>query len=276
MEPSLRDTWNLTLRRAGACAAETTGEPTELESVQHGTDEARSEAILEALGLALVLAITGRLDEVDGETKIRLSRIGRRTLLAPHRGDDDVRWAAAVGKEGLKALAGEHDFDIRAGDVLPPSPARLIAMLRGQPDGLSAGACAIRVQHDPGARQQLAVLLAGAADPITAARPTAQFVAAAAPAESMRDPSTGRRLSEIRSPAADIVLFENEEPRVVAVYALSQESVRLIGDGLLTRHMLPGYWIGTVEPSTTRIEGVLEVGTESVKLEVVLYASGEE
>jgi hypothetical protein len=236
------------------------------------------EPLLEALGLCLVLAITGRIDALPPSDRSRLRQQGRKALLATPVDDEDLRWAVAIAREGLRALEGETVFDRSAGDPIRPPPARLLAMLRGEPDGISAGACALHVSGCEASREALRTLDLARARP-----PDVRIAAAAAPEEPMRDPATGRQIASLAAPAVEAVLFEpallesgrEGGVRALAVYAATDVPVRLAGDGLTTRHMLPGYWLGDVLAGIHALDAHLEHGDETRRWQLT-FPSDEE
>jgi len=104
------------------------------------------EPVLAGLGLALVLSATGA--QTSAEEGRALGSAGARALLAGDAGaeqDEDHGWARAIARAGLDALAGRPPSLEAIADPVHPPAGRLIDMLDGRPDGLSAGACAAHV-----------------------------------------------------------------------------------------------------------------------------------
>ncbi len=93
---------------------------------------------------------------------------------------------------------------------------------------------------------------------------------AAASAVAMERPDEGRLLHTFDAPAAELVLFEDEGERRLAVYTEASAPVHLASEGVETVEMLPGYWLGRVHADATRIGGTLHVGDEEVAVDVAL------
>jgi hypothetical protein len=228
--------------------------------------------LFEALGLAVVLRVTGELDDLPVGDRQELLRIGRKQVLAaPFRGrsstaspetgfdDEDRAHALAIARAGLHALSGKHEFDAALGDRTSPPPSRLLDMLRGEPDGLSAAACAIRVATSAADREKLDVL--------RFAREPERLRVAAQEEEPVRDPSAGRLVGVLERAKIEAVLFGDRE---LALYAAADDVLRVEAEGAITMQMLPGYWLGRVSPDVDRVCATIELGDERIEWSIDL------
>ncbi|RLB50879.1 MAG: hypothetical protein DRJ42_17985 [Deltaproteobacteria bacterium] len=233
------------------------------------------DAILEALAGAVGLAVLGGLDEVPEDRRRALMKAGRRALLAggaggPDESADDAedrRWAAELARAGLQALGGAAP-DALGGpaDPLHAPDGRLSAATLGNLDGFALASLALHVAHCTPCRRRAAVLR------MASAPAAAPLRVAAASAVAMRQPETGRLIATFDAPAAELVLFDDDGTRMLAVYAEASAPVRLLGDGLETAEMLAGYWLGSLARDHTRVVGTLHVGDEVSEVDIDLEA----
>lgn len=259
--------------------------------------------LFEALGLAVVLRVTGELDDLPAADRQELLRIGRKQVLAapfrvsskapslvgqsptdppqtglrgsskapssggrsptaaPQTGfdDEDRAYALAIARAGLNALSGKREFDAALGDRTSPPPSRLLDMLRGEPDGLSAAACAIRVATSAADRAKLDVL--------RFAREPERLRVAAQEEEPVRDPSAGRLVGVLERAKIEAVLFGDRE---LALYSAADDVLRVEAEGAITMQMLPGYWLGRVAPDVHRVRATIELGDERIEWSIDL------
>jgi hypothetical protein len=235
-----------------------------LEAVQSSgspgeRDPRARDDLFEALGLAVVLRVTGELDDLPLDDRRELLRIGRREVLAARAEDEDDAYAIEIARAGVHALSGKHEFDSRLGDRSSPPPARLLGMLRGEPDGLSAAACAIRVASSAADREKLAVL--------SLAEAPAVLRVAAQEEEPVRDPASGRRVGVLRGAEIEAILFGDRE---LALYAAADHVIRVEAEGVVTQQMLPGYWLGRLPSGADRVQAVIELGEERIEWNIDL------
>src|SRR5690606_18185815 len=120
-----------------------------------------------------------------------------------------ARSLARAGLERLEGRPGEAPAD-----PMHPPDGSLLTMLRGQPDGLSAGQRAAHVGGCEPCRRTLRVL-----DLAEGRGAPSQLAVAAAAAAPMRAPTEGRPLARLEDPEAEAVLFEEGGERRLAVYA---------------------------------------------------------
>ena len=250
MRDDLRTAWEEGLERARA--------------FEPGDDP---EPVLETLGLLVVLELTGDLATLGREERALVRDRGRRALLggAPDDVDpEDWQLARDLARAGLSLLEGRPAEGPAQG--LHPPDGQLIQMLRGEPDGLSAGLCAGHVLDCDQCRAAVRVL-----DQSRGAVVATLAVAAAA-AEEMRPPAEGTLLSQIEDPRAEVLLFAEDGGRQLAVYAAESAPVRVVGEGVTTEQMLSGYWLGRVAPGAERLALRLHVGDRTADLEIDLTA----
>jgi hypothetical protein len=132
-------------------------------------------------------------------------------------------------------------------------------MLRGEPDGLSAAACAIRVASSAVDRAKLDVL--------RFAREPERLRVAAQEEEPVRDPSAGRFVGVLDRAKIEAVLFGDRE---LALYAAADDVLRVEAEGAVTMQMLPGYWLGRVSPDVKRVRATIELGDERIEWSIDL------
>lgn len=207
--------------------------------------------VLDALGWLVALDLVRGASGVDPAVVAQLGRQGPLAVARVEAGtDEDDALAARVGRAGLGVLgdpAGQPPGDAPA-DLTPPSPRRILRMLRGELDGLSAASCAARLARDGvDAAAVLAMATSAGAPPTTIA------VAAADP-EPIRAPAEGRVVARLPAPGLEAVLFHSPPPRRLAIYAERSVPVRLTAAGAATEGMQPGYWIGRLD---RRVRGAL-------------------
>ena len=239
---------------------------TEIARVRAWKPGSDPEPVLSALGLVLVIDLTGDLDAIAKGDRALLRERGAQALLSggPVTGDeddaDDWARARAIARAGLDRLSGRPARP--PGDPLHPSPATLIAALAGEPDGLSAGSTAAHVERCERCRGAIAVL--------EMARGEVPAVAVAAgAAEAMRPPFEGRVVARLAAPEVEAVWFEDGR---LAIYASAAAPVRLVAEGVTTEHMMTGYWLGRVPPDTRKLSSRVHVGDDSADLEIDLTA----
>jgi hypothetical protein len=236
--------------------------------------------VLEALGYALALAANAQLDALPVEERGAILECGTTALassnawMADHQDDaEDMDRSVAVGRAAVAWLEGRADtaLDEVLGDATPPSPSRVLKMIRGELDGLSAASCAISLLRDPVARGQLQVLRMSGDS--TAAHPHGQepIRAAAAAAADMRAPFDGELIAELDRPAVEFLIFRDEDAVRLAVYAFESAPIRLVAQGVETEAMRAGYWIGRlVQPPPEKLSCDLHVGDEVWSLNLTI------
>jgi len=232
-----------------------------------GTDE----DVLEALAAALGLAVLVGLDGLAATDRKALVSKGRRAILAagPGKGRgeeaEDLRMAIAHARAGLSALEGKvGDGRVGPSDPMHPPDGRLSAATLGRLDGFALASVALHVSNCEGCAKRLAVLRMASTPALLPLR------VAAATAVAMRKPDAGRVVATVREPLAEVVLFDDEGERTIAVYSEASAPVRLVGEGLETIEMLAGYWLGSVEASATKVSGTLHVGDLATELDFTL------
>ncbi len=249
MRPELRSAWERALGRAEAWQPDEDPEP-----------------VLEALALLLVVDLTGDLGAVAEADRALLRDRGRRALLSgPPAPDEDWQLARSLARAGFDRLEGRPARP--PADPLCPPDGSLLGMLRGEPDGLSAGQRAAHVAGCEACRRSLRVL-----DLAQGGGAQSELAVAAAAAAPMRAPTEGRPLAELEDPEAEAVLFEEGGERRLAVYATAAAPVRLEAEGVTTEQMLSGYWLGRVPAGRDRIRARLHVGSQTVDWEIDLTA----
>jgi len=250
MREGLESAWQRGLENAGRWT--TGGDPT---------------PVLEALGLALVLEVTGELNLCSGEELDVLRRTGRRAVAAAEKwsrdhpaAEEDLLWAVGIARAALDALTAERAAmpDAAAADLVPPSPRRVLRMLEGQLDGLSAGSCAAHLLRDPTGRARLQLLgdleAQGSRGSSTGAEAGLEPLrAAAAAAEDMWAPGEGESVASRDAPRVEAVLFRSADPPRLAVYAFEAVPLRLVSEAVETEAMLPGYWRGRIISPRARV-----------------------
>jgi hypothetical protein len=240
-------------------------------SARASRGDATPQLVLEALAHAAALSIFKGLDEVSATERKSLARKGRRTILAsgPGRRRDeeaeDLAAAVALAKAGLAALDGTRGEALDGpADPLHPPDGRLAAATRGELDGFALASAALHVARCEECHRRLAVLRMAEEPAVAPLR------VAAASALAMERPDDGRLLHTFGTPAAELVLFEDEGERRLAVYAEASAPVHLVSDQVETVEMLAGYWLGRVAASAERIRGTLHIGEEETAVDVGL------
>jgi hypothetical protein len=210
------------------------------------------EPVLEALGQAVVRHLVGALEEVPAEERQALEAVAGPAMAAAREralADPDERegWLGSVAMAalGLRLLQGEPAGDLSAipRDLRRPTPRRLTAALDGRLDGLSAASCALwYLVHGAGEARMIWSMVGGAEPADADERPI--LVAAAEPAP-MRPPREGRPIATRSDPDVEAVWFAAE--RELALYAREEVYVALTAQGVTTRDLRPGYWLGSVD-----------------------------
>ncbi len=236
------------------------------------------DAVLEALAGVVGLAVLGGLDEVPEDRRRALMKAGRRALLAGGVGGaeesaedaEDRRWAADLARAGLEALGGAAP-DALGGpaDPLHAPDGRLSAATLGNLDGFALASLALHVARCTPCRRRAAVLR------MASAPAAAPLRVAAASAVAMRQPEAGRLIATFDAPAAELVLFDDNGMRMLAVYAEASAPVRLLGDGLETAEMLAGYWLGSLATDHAQVVGTLHVGDAACEVDIDLDTLGD-
>lgn len=233
--------------------------------------------VLEALGLALVLEVTGDLDVRPSDELEPLRARGTDAVRAAAevRGarDDDPearRWAADLARAGLRVLGVTTKSGARRApaDVLHPQHARLLRMLRGELDGLAAGACATHVLSCARCASAVRVLQMSELPVATGSGGTVEegwMAVAASPRAPMRPPSEGRLVARLEDQRVEAILFEDHGAQRVGVYAADPLPIRLAGERVTTEHMLPGYFLGRIDPRGKTLDATLHIGEREVR-----------
>ena len=240
------------------------------------------EAVLEALaGAAGMASVAGgtSLDAISRDERQALVKAGRRAILSagPRKPKgveqaqsqeeeaEDLRFAADLAKAGLAALGGEAAEDLEGpADPMHPPDGRLSAATLGDLDGFALASLGLHVVRCGECKGRLAVLY------MASAPAAAPLRVAAASAVAMRKPDAGRVVATLDEPAAELVLFDEEGARTLAVYADASAPVRLVGEGLETIEMLAGYWLGSVGREVSRLRGTLYVGDASAEIDIAI------
>ncbi|MBC7171709.1 MAG: hypothetical protein H5U40_04750, partial [Polyangiaceae bacterium] len=109
--------------------------------------------VLEGLGYGVVLHLVGGLDDSSPDDRATLSRVANEALSAArewqgeHEDDADAyAEAIRVAELGARVLANQTlgALDRLPTDLIDATDRRILRMLRGELDGLSAAMCAIR------------------------------------------------------------------------------------------------------------------------------------
>jgi hypothetical protein len=225
------------------------------------------EPVLEALGYVLVLKVVGKRDWLPPAQAKLLQKVGAQVLLAldTSAGDEDDRVVMnRVADQANSALFWlKHPnkrLNVRSAEI-HPSDARLVRVLNGQADGLTAGEVASHVTRCSACTERVELVLT--TDRL--ARDDEGLALAAASPASVRPPSEGRTIGTRKRPtAAEAVLFEEKgrAPRL-AVYADEMVSVRVVAEGIKTENALAGYWLGRVKRGIERLEATIHIGDRS-------------
>ncbi|MEM9188408.1 MAG: hypothetical protein AAGF12_04500 [Myxococcota bacterium] len=218
--------------------------------------------LLEALGMVLVRTLFEDPRQIaPGDTRLLRAR-GKLLVARGRLEDDDDGQVLGLARAAVALLdapgADSHSVPNDVGDLLPPPPGRLLRMLRGEPDGISAGLCAAAVHRSAESQRALQTLLL--AEPI-------ELRAAAQSPGSMRDPAEGTQLAAWADPAFEVVLFAEAAGEVeLGVYAATEAPVRLTASGARTTEMLPGYWFGSLPTSGDDLRVTIEVGDSALEV----------
>jgi hypothetical protein len=222
------------------------------------------EPVLEALGYVLVLKVAGKRDWLPPSQARSLRKIGAECLLSldTQEGDEEDRIIIErIADQARSALFWlEHPkkrLNVRAADV-HPSDARLVRVLNGRVDGLTAGEVACHVIRCPECAGRVELVMT--TDRL--ARADEGLALAAASPASVRPPSEGRTVGTRKRPAAaEAVLFaeKGRAPRL-AVYADEMVSVRVVAEGVKTETALAGYWMGRVKRGVDRLTATVYIG----------------
>ncbi len=212
--------------------------------------------VLEALGYAVALHLVGELEAVSTASRGALALAGRgaidasRTFAAAGSEDADAyEEAARLGELGVRLLAGKGagSLDGVPADAMDPTDGRIARMLRGELDGLSAGACAVRCMKRDDARPRVLRAVERRATEDAAALGAERIRLAAADAAPVRAPEDGRLVATLEDTLLEAVYFPAE--RQLAVYAASATFLQVVGTGVTPRDAKPGYWLGDVDAS---------------------------
>lgn len=230
--------------------------------------------VFHALGYALWVRAADVSALLTRGEAAKLARQGQRALLsfdalpAADREDQLIarQRVADVARAAVASLSGKTRLQLGPADAMHPPARTLWRLQRGEASGLTAGRYAAHVLECRSCKRELEVLRI-AVDDGAASRPPLIAVAAAAPA-SVRSPTEGRRVGVMKRPAMEAMLFDDEEPARLAIYADAMEPVRVVADGVTTEDSLDGYWIGRVEPGVTKVEARVHVGDETVRWEI--------
>jgi hypothetical protein len=177
---------------------------------------------------------------------------------------DARRLLIALASEGVRVLSGSTPAEPtraspvnappgRGADAWHPPPAALVAMTRGRPDPIAAGAVASHVLRCAACEAALDVVS------LTEAAPTPLRAAAASP-PAMLAPGDGRLLARRAAPDAEAFAFDGAPETRLAIYVDTSQPVHYLAEGVTTDDMRPGYWSGRCARTTTRLEGTLHVG----------------
>jgi hypothetical protein len=215
--------------------------------------------VIEALGYAIVLHLVGALDGIAESERRSLLSVSKAALDAARafgRGEDDdpddaeaYAQGARLGELGSRLLEGETSPRLEGlpADALDPTDRRVLRMLRGELDGLSAAACAVRCLMRDDARPRL--LWTIAQDALEEARrcaPPAPLRLAAADPAPIRPPDEGRFVGALEDTLLEAVFFPAE--RQLAVYAATPAFLQVLAPGLTPKDVKPGYFLGELAP----------------------------
>jgi hypothetical protein len=229
-----------------------------LEDARRASRWARGEdpfPVLEALGYAVALHLVGALDHVPSSARAALLEAAEAALDAARAvGGDDPDDAEAyargalLGALGARLLAGEPAGALRGvpADALDPTDRRVMRMLAGELDGLSAAACAVRcMKRDDPRPRLLWTVDAGASAARASQRPEPLRLAAADPAP-IRPPDEGRFVGALEDTLLEAVFFPEE--RQLAVYAATPAFLQVLAPGITPKDVKPGYFLGELAP----------------------------
>jgi hypothetical protein len=232
--------------------------------------------VLEALAWACALDATGSPSAERRRADVRaLASRGRAALLAAAvPSDDDRAEAVALARAGLALLGGQRPRTLPAGDLIRPSPRRVAALLAGTLDGLSAASCALALARTVEGRAEIAILSRAAEGDAAAVSATTDepLALAAQEAQPMRSPREGRRIARLAAPEVEAVLFERRGQRELAVYGTASEPVRLVADCLTPVDFRGGYFLCSVAPRASLVNGQLHAGDRIVPWTFALAA----
>jgi hypothetical protein len=240
--------------------------------------------VLEALGYAVVLHLVGGLDAVPADARAAVLAASKAALDAAatfdtDEADDADAYARAcrLAALGARLLAGEAAgaLDGLPADAIDPTDRRIVRMLGGELDGISAAACAVRCLRRDDPRPRLLWSIAARAAEAEADEPlraigndgagvdearrahiTAPLRLAAADPAPIRPPDEGRFVGALEDTLLEAVFFPAE--RQLAVYAATPAFLQVLAPGLTPKDVKPGYFLGQLAP---------EVG-ETLDLEV--------
>lgn len=236
---------------------------TQALSWKHGRDVT---PVLDALGSTLFLHVAGELHRTDSVTRRRLAAIGSEVLILHMRvsearseaydaaEDLEVAQAAVrrIASAGLAALLGKR-VEVEQPTRIHPPTLTLTRMFHGEADGFTSGRYAAHIADCEACQGRLDALRF-----VESTQRSSEdwSVAAAAPAQ-VRDPSTGTRVGTLQAPPLEAVLFPDGR---LAVYADSNDPLRVVAEGVTTEQTLGGYWLGRVTEGVTMIEAVVHFG----------------
>jgi hypothetical protein len=223
-------------------------------------------AVLEALGSALFLHVAGELHRTDSVTRKRLASIASQVLLAKahvassrsdgEEGDqdeDDLAAAQAavtrMSRAGLAALSGKA-LELEGGTRIHPATLTFARMFHGEADGLTSGRYAMHIARCEECQARLDALRFVE----STERSSEEWSVAAAASAQVRDPSTGSKVGTLATPSLEAVLFPD---RRLAVYADSNDPLRVVAEGVTTEQTLGGYWLGRIPEGMTAIEATV-------------------
>ena len=217
------------------------------------------DEVCERAGWAIVLHVLDLLPEASAQERQDLRAA---IAAALPECDPDLRpvAAAALGVLGHDA-PGALPADLRR-----PTARRLSRLLRAELDPVAAAHCAgWLLRHPPEA--DLARAMAHAEGAVLPRR----ISVAAASAGRLRDPSEGRVVATLDDPRAEAVWFAPE--RALAVYTADAAPVHLEAEGVTTREIAPGYWIGEVAQGVAAVDAELHVGERSLRWTIPLTSA---
>lgn len=235
--------------------------------------------VLDALGSALFLHVAGELQLTDSATRRRLAAIGSQVLLvkvqvadARREGDDDSDDLAAAGetvtriaRAGLAALSGRKVEMERSTRIHPPT-LTLTRMFHGDADGFTAGRYAAHIVGCEACQGRLDALRFVQ----STERSSEDWSVAAAASAQVRDPGGGRKVGALKQPPLEAVLFADGR---LAVYADSNDPLRVVAEGVTTEQTLGGYWLGRIPEASKSIDAVVHFGGAEHRWRITLSAA---
>ncbi len=209
--------------------------------------------VLEALGYAIVLRLVDGLDEVPAADRAAILGVAADAIRAARAyegdGEEDAEAyarGAAIGELAMRLLAGKPAVELEGlpADAMRPTDRRIVRMLKGELDGLSAAACAVWCLRagDDRARILWSVERQLAAD--TASNAEEPLRLAAAEPASVRPPDDGCFLGAYEDTLLEAVFFPEE--RQLAIYCAPPAFLQVVASGLTPKDVKPGYWLGDV------------------------------